>query len=78
MNAMILKKSGITCLNRLQTVVLFAVDCNYVFKHIGWKMMKAAEVAGAVADEQYGSRKAHKATDLAVNKVLTYDTLRHL
>ncbi len=37
---MILKKSGNTLLNALRTIVLFPVDCNYAFKHIGREMMK--------------------------------------
>jgi hypothetical protein len=39
-------------------------DCNYAFKHIGRRMMKKA-----LTKEQYGSRKGHKATDLATNKI---------
>jgi hypothetical protein len=49
---MIMKKSGVTTLNGLHTVVLFPVDANYAFKHC--------------------------ATNLAVNKVLTYDLMRQL
>jgi hypothetical protein len=59
-------------------VVLFSADCNYAFKHIGRQMMKIVEAANALATEQYGSRKGHKATDLAANKSLTHDILRQL
>jgi hypothetical protein len=59
-------------------ILLFPVDCNYVFKHVGWKMMRKAEKAGVIAQEQYGSRKGHKAINLAVNKVLTYNIMRQL
>jgi hypothetical protein len=76
LDVMILKWSGVTHLGSLRTVVLFSVDCNYAFKHIGRKMMINAEAAKALAPEQYGSRKFHRATDLAVNKSLTYDILR--
>jgi hypothetical protein len=41
-------------------------------------MMAVAEKTGALAPEQYGSRKKHKAIDLAVNKALTFDILRQL
>jgi hypothetical protein len=41
-------------------------------------MMAWAEMTGSLAPEQYGSRKGHKAIDLAINKVLTYDILCHL
>lgn len=38
--------------------------------------MYNAEKAKALAPEQYGSRKRHRATDLATNKTLTYNILR--
>jgi hypothetical protein len=75
---MILKKSGITQLSLLRTICLFPVDCNYAFKHIGWEMMKIAESTNSLPPEQYGSRRSHRAIDLAVNKALTYDLLRQL
>jgi hypothetical protein len=55
-DVMIPKKSGVTLLSGLRTIVLFPVDCNYVFKFIGKEMMKRAESLGALAPEQYGSR----------------------
>jgi hypothetical protein len=39
-------------------------------------MMKHGEKHGTIAKEQYGSRKSHRAIDLAVNKVLTNDIFR--
>jgi hypothetical protein len=75
---MILKKSGITDLSGLRAIVLFPVDCNYAFKHVGREMMKMAESTKSLAPEQYGSRKRHKAIDLAVNKALTFDILRQM
>jgi hypothetical protein len=41
-------------------------------------MMKVAEVTNALAPEQYGSHRRHRAIDLAVNKMLTFDILRQL
>ena len=78
LDVMILKKSGVTELSSLRTICLFPVDCNYAFKHIGREMMKIAEATSSLAPEQYGSRRGHKAIDLAVNKTLTYDLLRQL
>jgi hypothetical protein len=75
---MILKRSGNTELSSLRTIVLFEVDCNYAFKHIGREMMRQAERTKTLAPEQYGSRKKHRAIDLAVNKALTNDILRQL
>jgi len=48
LDVMILKKSGVTDLSALRTIVLFPVDCNYAFKHIGRSMMKTAEQANAL------------------------------
>jgi len=59
LDVMILRKSGVTDLSSLQTIVLFPVDCNYAFKHIGREMMKTAEKTGSLALEQYGSHKRH-------------------
>jgi hypothetical protein len=43
LDVMVMKKSGVTDLSILQTIVLFPVDCNYAFKHVGRQMMKVAE-----------------------------------
>jgi hypothetical protein len=40
--------------------------------------MKVAEMTKSLAPEQYGSHKAHRAIDLAVNKTLTNDLLHQL
>jgi len=77
LDVMIMKKSGVTDLSGLM-IVLFPVDCNFAFKHVGRSMMAIAEKTNSLAPEQYGSRKKHKAIDLAVNKALTFDILRQL
>jgi len=56
LDIMILKKSGVTDLTGLRTIILFPVDCNYAFKHVGIEMMKVAEATKALAPNQYGSR----------------------
>jgi hypothetical protein len=63
LDVMIKKKSGVTDLSGLCTIVLFPVDCNFAFKHVGREMMKVAEATGSLAPEQYGSRRKHKAID---------------
>jgi hypothetical protein len=75
---MILKNSGNTLLSVLRTIVLFPVDCDFAFKHIGREMMWLGEKTKFIAPEQYGSHNSHIAIDLAVNKVLTNDILRQL
>ncbi len=52
LDVMILKRSGVTDLSSLRTIVLFPVDCNYAFEHIGREMMKVAESTKALALEQ--------------------------
>jgi hypothetical protein len=78
LDIMLMKKSGVTDLSGLRAIVLFPVDCNFAFKHVSHQMMQVAEKTGSLAPEQYGSRKQHKAIDLAVNKALTFDILRQL
>jgi len=78
LDVMLMKKSGVTDLSGLRTIVLFPVDCNFAFKHVGRTMMAVAEKTGSLAPEQYGSQKRYKAIDLAVNKALTFDILRQL
>jgi hypothetical protein len=75
---MLLKKSRITTINSLRTIVLFPVDCNFAFKHVGKQMMWLAESTNTLAEVQYGSRKHHHSINLAVNKTLTFDILRQL
>jgi hypothetical protein len=48
---MILKKSGVTDLSGLRTIVLFLVDCNFAFKHVGGAMMQVAEKTKSLAPE---------------------------
>jgi hypothetical protein len=78
LDVMIMKKSGVTDLSGLRTIVPFPVDYNYAFKHVGREMMKVVEATKSLAPEQYGSRRRHKAIDLGVNKALTFDILRQL
>ncbi len=59
LDVMILKKAGLTQLSSLCTIVLFPMDCNFAFKHIGREMMKVVEATASLAPEQYGSRKNH-------------------
>jgi hypothetical protein len=75
LDVMLLKKSGLTDLSSLRTIVLFPVDYNFAFKHMGRAMMKIVEQTKSLAPEQYHSRKRHRAIDLAVSKALTLDTL---
>ncbi len=48
LDVMLMKKSGVTDLSGLRTIVLFPVDCNFAFKHVGCTMMKVAEQTGSL------------------------------
>ena len=75
-DSMLLKKEGVTKVDRLRTIVLFEADYNYMNKFIGKAVMATAEANQTLADEQYGSRSGRKAIDQAINKRLYFDILR--
>ena len=72
-DVMIMKKAGFTHLSGLRTIVLFPVDCNSSI--LGDPCCKLQSKQKALAQEQYGSRKGHRAINLATNKSLTNDLL---
>jgi hypothetical protein len=75
-NALLLKKAGVTLVEKLRTIVLFQGDFNYLNKYIGRHMMKDGEAYKHLLWEQYGSREGKKAIDQALNKVLSFDLIR--
>jgi hypothetical protein len=77
-DVMIMKRAGLTSLSNLHIIVLFHPDCNYLFKYVGREMMCITEQTQSLAQEQCGSRKRHRAINLALNKTLTYDVLWRL
>ena len=72
-NLLICKKAGNDYVEDSRPIVLFKIDCNNNHKIIGREMMRAAELNGGLALEQYGSRKAHSAAEQALNKRLLFD-----
>jgi hypothetical protein len=76
-DALILKKAEVALVEKLGTIVLFQGDFNYMNKHIGHHMMKDSEAYDQLTWEQYGSRKVQKAINQALNKVLSFDLIRH-
>jgi hypothetical protein len=75
-NAMLIKKEGITLLETLRTIILFTADYNYVNKHIGRTIMSNAERYRKLTTEQYGSRNGHTAIMQACNKKVTLGIAR--
>ena len=74
-NVMILKKEGITDIDRLRTIVLFEADYNHNNKYLGRHMMKHCGQHSFLAKEQY-SVPGKKCIDHVINRRLTFDIVR--
>jgi hypothetical protein len=75
-DALLLKKSGVTLVEKLRTIILFQGYFNYLNKYIGRHMMKDVEAYEQLAWEQYGSREGKNEIEQALNKVLSFDLIR--
>ena len=72
----ILKKAGVYDIEKMRTILLMNSELNINNKKLGREMMANAEEHGAIAREQYGSRRHHRSITAALNKRLTMDMLR--
>jgi cellobiose-specific phosphotransferase system component IIB len=70
-----LKKSGVTLVEKLRTIVLFQGDFNYLKNYIRHHMMKDGEACEQLAWEKYGSCEGKKVIEKALNKVLSFDLI---
>jgi hypothetical protein len=52
-DSLLLKKSGVTLIEKLWNIILFQGDLNYMNKFIGRQMMKNIEFYDQLAREQY-------------------------
>ena len=75
-NVMILKKEGVSDLDRLRTLVLFESDFNHNNKFLGREMMHQIIDKEHIAKEQY-SRPGRKCIDHVVNRRLYFDLVRY-
>jgi hypothetical protein len=75
-DALLLKKAGVTLVDKLRTIFLLQDHFNYLNKYIGRHMMKDGESYEQLAWEQYGSREGKNAIGQALNKVLSFDLIR--
>jgi hypothetical protein len=75
-DTLLLKKSGVTLVEKLRTILLFQGDFSYLNKYIGRPMMKDGESYERLAWEQYGSREGNNSIEQALNKVLSFDLTR--
>ena len=70
------KKQHSNKINALRTIVLLEASFNFTNKVISRKVARKAEAQKGFAEEQFGSRKSHRAIDHALNKRITLDLLR--
>jgi hypothetical protein len=75
-DALLLKKAGITLVEKLRKIVLFQGDFNYLNKYIGRHMMKDGKAYQQLAWEKYGSREGKNVIEQALKKVLSFDLIR--
>jgi hypothetical protein len=79
LDVMLEKKPGVRQLNTLRAILLYEADFNQNNKRLGRDMLVYHfEAEGAVAVEQFGSRKHMSATDQSLNKALTFDIWHQL
>ena len=75
-NVMLQKKPGDFSVANLRTILLYDAEFNAVLKWLGQLIMHQAETSGAIALEQYGSRKGLSAITHCLNIQLTHDIIR--
>jgi hypothetical protein len=75
-DALLLKKSGVTLIEKLRTIVLFQGDFNYLNKYIGRHMMQDSKEYEQLTWEQYGSHEGKNVIEQALNKVFYFDLIR--
>ena len=72
----ILKKAGELRVAKMRLIQLMSPEFQINNKMIGGNVLKHAENADAVADDQHGSRKHHKSINTCLNKKLVCDVFR--
>ena len=72
----LMKQEGNFNVNKLRTICLLEADLNQNNKYIGKTAIGYAEKMEGLADEQFGSRKKRRATEVSVNNRITDDLMR--
>ena len=73
---MILKKEGVTDVDKLRTIVLYKADFNHNNKYLGRAMMYYTVLQDMLAKEQY-SILGKKCIDHIINRRLLFDLIRY-
>jgi hypothetical protein len=76
LDVQILKKLGVWNIEKLRTILLLEANFNMNNKKLGRDAMQFAERCNALAKEQYGGRKNHRAAEVALNAKLVNDIFR--
>ena len=75
-DVMLLKKEGLTDIEKLRTIVLYEADYNFMNKRIGRQAMDNAMYNGLIAEEQFAKPKSDSTTQ-CVNRKLIFDLVRY-
>ena len=72
----IYKKANVPAVEKMRIICLFDASFNMINKIMGRRMVQSGEANDLLPWETYGSRKRRRASECALNKVLTTDILR--
>jgi hypothetical protein len=75
-DALLLKKYGVTLVEKLRTIVLYQGHFNYLNNYIGRHVMKDGEAYEQLTWEQYGNHEGKNVIEPALNKVLSFDLIQ--
>ena len=70
------KKANVPAVEKMRIICLFDASFNMINKIIGRRLVQSGEANDMLPWECYGSRKRRRASECALNKVLTTDILR--
>ena len=71
----LLKKSLDCRAHKQRTILLIEGDTNMDFKKLGRETMWTAEATKSLARDNYGGRRGHRAVEVSMNTVLTYNSI---
>ena len=77
LSVMLEKVEGVIRVDKLRAILLMEADFNFHNKEIfGRRMIARAETGNLLPPDQFGSRKNHRAVEVAFNRLLYFDNLR--
>ena len=77
LSCMLEKEEGVVRVDKLRAILLLEADFNFATKLlVGKRMVDSLEQEGALADEQFGSRKQRSSIEVALNRRLLSDISR--